>query len=264
VREQGGLYGIGLKIDMDPPHLVQRVSALQDTDGRSINDQVRVGDALLLINGQHVELGSMEALEKAILGPKGSTLKLAFTRMAAPKSSTEQSQDVYEVEVVRHVAIREWDETHSWMEVRDDLRGGRLLADEEIVPVMEAVRRCVVDRSNQALDFIREERVAMCSLGIHFAQDMASESRDRSLRPNQIQILVPGGPAHVSGKLKRGNSPSPSPGSSVMPSPCILPSTPPSFPAPPFCPFLAKLLAPHQHLLLRSPARTSSNHSRYL
>ena len=89
VREQGGLYGIGLKIDMDPPHLVQRVSNLKDPEGRSIND-VRVGDALLLVNGQHVELGSMEALEKAILGPKGSTLNLAFTRMHPPKDPASQ------------------------------------------------------------------------------------------------------------------------------------------------------------------------------
>ena len=217
VREQGGLYGIGLKIDMDPPHLVQRVSNLKDPEGRSIND-VRVGDALLLVNGQHVELGSMEALEKAILGPKGSTLNLAFTRMHPPKDPASQdltrgpfstSEDVYEVEVMRHVAIREWDEDHSWLELRQELRGRRLLADEEIVPVMESVRRCVVDRSNQALDFICEERVAMCSLGIHCAQEMGhgvNEIMDQSLRPNQIQVLVPGCPAHTSGKLKQGRS----------------------------------------------------------
>jgi hypothetical protein len=217
VREQGGLYGIGLKIDIDPPHLVQRVSNLKDPDGHSIND-VRVGDALLLINGQHVELGSIEALEKAILGPKGSTLNLAFTRMQSPKDPASQdlkrgpfstSEDVYEVEVMRHVAIREWDEAHSWLELRQELRGRRLLADEEIVPVMESVRRCVVDRSNQALDFICEERVAMCSLGIHCAQEMGNgvnEIMDQSLRPNQIQVLVPGSPAHTSGKLKQGRS----------------------------------------------------------
>ena len=211
VREQGGLYGIGLKIDMDPPHLVQRVSNLKDPDGHSINE-VRVGDALLLVNGQHVE-----AVEKAILGPKGSTLNLAFARMHPPTDPQQDlkrgpfstSEDVYEVEVMRHVAIREWDEAHSWLELRQELRGRPLLADEEIVPVMESVRRCVVDRSNQALDFICEERVAMCSLGIHCAQEMGNgvnEIMDQSLRPNQIQVLVPGSPAHTSGKLKQGRS----------------------------------------------------------
>jgi hypothetical protein len=239
VREQGGLYGIGLKIDIDPPHLVQRVSNLKDPHGHSIND-VRVGDALLLVNGQHVELGTIDALEKAILGPKGSTLNLAFTRMHPPKDPASQdlkwgpfstSEDVYEVEVMRHVAIREWDEAHSWLELRQELRGRRLLADEEIVPVMESVRRCVVDRSNQALDFICEERVAMCSLGIHCAQEMGNgvnEIMDQSLRPNQIQVLVPGSPAHTSGKLKQGRSRFKSFFSLHHIPPISLPSPPPS------------------------------------
>ena len=205
VRDIGGLYGIGLKIDLDPPHLVQRVSNLKDPEDRSINDKVRQGDALLHIDGEHVELGSMEALEKAILGPKDSTLKLTFVKMPSPGMHAGKSKDVYDVVVKRHVTIREWDETHRWLEVRDDIRDAPLQADIEIVSVMEDLRRCVVDRSNYALDFIREERVAMCSLGMHFAQDMSSDSRDRNLRPNQIQILVPGGPAHISGKLKRGD-----------------------------------------------------------
>ena len=91
------------------------------------------------------------------------------------------------------------------MEVRDEVRGGPLMASEDILPVMEALRSCIVDRSNYARDFIRDERVAMCSLGMHFAQDMSPESRDRRLRPNEIQILVPGCPAEISGLLKKGD-----------------------------------------------------------
>lgn len=145
VREQGGLYGIGLKVDMDPPHLVQRVSNLQAPDGSSLNDHVKVGDSLLLINGQHVELGSMEALEKAILGPKDSTLKLAFKSYAKGTAGANQ-QNIYEIVVKRHVTIREWDETHSWLELRDEFKGNPLLAEEDIVGVMEELRRCVADR----------------------------------------------------------------------------------------------------------------------
>ena len=95
--------------------------------------------------------------------------------------------------------------THTHNTHTIDVKGSPLTAQEEIVSVMEAVRSCVVDRSNYALDFIREERVAMCSLGMHFAQDMSSDSKDRNLRPNQIQILVPASPAHMSGKLKKGD-----------------------------------------------------------
>jgi hypothetical protein len=145
VREQGGLFGIGLKVDMDPPHLVQRVSNLKAPDGTSLNDHVTVGDSLHLINGQHVELGSMEALEKAILGPKDSQLKLAF-KSSAKGVPGQSNQQIYEVVVKRHVAIREWDETHSWLELRDEYKGSPLLAEEDIVGVMEEIRRCVVDR----------------------------------------------------------------------------------------------------------------------
>ena len=53
-------------------------------------------------------------------GPKDSTLKLAFAKMAhTVSSSSAKSNDIYEVVVKRHVAIREWDETHSWLELRD-------------------------------------------------------------------------------------------------------------------------------------------------
>jgi len=53
-------------------------------------------------------------------GPKDSTLKLAFAKMAHTMSSgSAKSNDIYEVVVKRHVAIREWDETHSWLELRD-------------------------------------------------------------------------------------------------------------------------------------------------
>ena len=103
------------------------------------------------------------------------------------------------------LVCREWDETHSWMEVRKEMRGSLLTAPGDIVAVMEALRSCIVDRSNHARDFISYERASMCSLGMHFAQDMSADSKDRSLKPNQIQILVPASPAHMSGQLKTGD-----------------------------------------------------------
>ena len=52
---------------------------------------------------------------------------------------------------------------------------------------------------------IHAERVAMCSMGMHFSQDMSNETKDRHLRANQIQVLVPASPAHMSGKLRKGD-----------------------------------------------------------
>ena len=106
VREQGGLFGIGIKVDTQPPHLVQNISNLRDPHDRSVNDMVRVGDALVQINGEHAELGSMEALEKAILGPKDTRLRLSFAKMSAKWGAATDANEIYELEVKRHVPIR--------------------------------------------------------------------------------------------------------------------------------------------------------------
>jgi hypothetical protein len=203
VREQGGLYGIGLKIDTDPPHMIQRVSDLRDPDDNVLED-LRVGDCLLMIDGKHVEFGSMEALEQAILGPKDSTLTLTFGPRQGSNGTT--SGGIREIVVKRHVPIREWDEKHCWLELRDEAKGRPLLADEGIVCELEALRRCVADRSNCALDLISEERISMSSVGILFAQDMLSnECEAQSMRPNYIHMLVPGSPAHSCGMLQEGD-----------------------------------------------------------
>jgi hypothetical protein len=34
------------------------------------------------------------------------------------RNTAEGTNDIYEVEVKRHVSIREWDELHSWIELR--------------------------------------------------------------------------------------------------------------------------------------------------
>jgi hypothetical protein len=207
-RERGGLFGIGLTVDMDPPYQVQRVSNIKDRNDHSINDRVNVGDSLVLINDERC-VGSMDwsGIEKAILGPKNSTVKLGFERMSLSKRNmVENTKEIYEVEVKRHVPIRDWEESekvHSWIELRKQHQGSPLLAEENIVSVMEELRRCVVDESNRALDFIREENVSMSSLGMHFQQEMLNDSRD--LRPNRILELVPASPAHLSGKLEIGD-----------------------------------------------------------
>ena len=155
-RERIGLFGIGLKVDMDPPHLVQVVSNIKYSNNHSIENRVNVGDSLVCINGERC-VGSMESLEKAILGPKNSTLKLGFERMELSNRNMAQgANDIYEVEVKRHVPIREWEELHGWIELRQEHKGRHLLAEEDIVLVMEELRRCVADPSNYALDFIRE------------------------------------------------------------------------------------------------------------
>jgi hypothetical protein len=338
---------------MDPPHLVQNISNIKYSNNNSLHDRVNVGDSLVLINGERC-VGSMEWLEKAILGPKNSALKLgferggegggdvgyraqvlkedalAFTAAASTVDETKQAnvkaglrhfqkfgadnrlqrahasddsssgsgagagdmeelfqqfieeeqeprrttphdifedcfrnsaysrgagatggagagagamrerfqqlrettqvapqdahsptsttmrmrlsnrntaactKDIYEVEVKRHVPVREWDDVHSWIELREEHKGRPLLAEEDIVLVMEELRRCVVDRSNYALDFLPEENVSVCSLGMYFQQEMSNE-RNGFVGPNKIQVLVPASPAHSSGKLKKGD-----------------------------------------------------------
>jgi hypothetical protein len=344
--ERGGLFGIGIKVDMDPPHLVQNISNIKYSNNNSLHDRVNVGDSLVLINGERC-VGSMEWLEKAILGPKNSALKLgfvrgdvgyhaqvlkeetlAFTAAASTVVETKQAnvkaglryfqkfgadnhlqrahasddsssgsgagagdmeelfqqfieeeeeprrttphdifedffrnsaysrgagatggaeagagamrerfqqllattqvapqdahsptstmrmrlsnrntaactKDIYEVEVKRHVPVREWDDVHSWIELREAQKGRPLLAEEDIVLVMEELRRCVVDGSNYALDFLPEENVSVCSLGMYFQQEMSNERN--GLGPNKIQVLVPASPAHSSGKLQKGD-----------------------------------------------------------
>ena len=106
VREQGGLYGIGVKVDTQPPHLVLNVSNLRDAQGESANHLVHVGDALVKINGKPAELSSMEALERAILGPKDSMLTLSFAKMSSKWGAAANPKEQYDVKVKRHVPIR--------------------------------------------------------------------------------------------------------------------------------------------------------------
>lgn len=54
-KEVAGVYGIGLKIDNDPPHSVQQVHQLLDVDGSNIGHRCAVGDVLTFVDDSPLE-----------------------------------------------------------------------------------------------------------------------------------------------------------------------------------------------------------------
>ena len=54
-KEMSGIYGIGLKIDSDPPHTVQKVHELVDAHGNNCNHRVAVGDILTFVDDAPID-----------------------------------------------------------------------------------------------------------------------------------------------------------------------------------------------------------------
>ncbi len=63
----------------------------------------------------------MDVVEELIFGKKDSLVRLTLN-----SADTGRTEDLL---VKRHVAIRTWDEPHTWLEVRPDLQGQDLLAE---------------------------------------------------------------------------------------------------------------------------------------
>ena len=74
-----GVYGIGMRVDMKPPHTVQDIAKMLDPAGNPILHTVKVGDLLRGVDG--VEVGkrdSIQPLESLIPGENGTTAQLTF------------------------------------------------------------------------------------------------------------------------------------------------------------------------------------------
>eukprot|EP00961_Rhodomonas_salina_P052289 701853-Rhodomonas_salina.4 len=125
-RQVGGVFGIGIKVNTDPPHAVQNVSNLTDPDGTNISSLVKIGDELWAVDGIPTEQESMDVVEGLILGKKDSLVKLTLK-----KKETGRTEELI---VKRHVAVRTWDEPLTWLELREDLLGQNFLADSVCHP----------------------------------------------------------------------------------------------------------------------------------
>ena len=93
-RGMAGVYGIGMKVDMSPPHTVNAVNNLLDPAGRPIVGVIRVGDMLRGVDG--VEVGrrsSMHPLESLIPGEHGTVTQLTL--------HSRETHTTYTVDVLR-------------------------------------------------------------------------------------------------------------------------------------------------------------------
>jgi hypothetical protein len=93
-----GLYGIGMKINPEVPHIVRQVTDLQDENGDSLNHEVQVGDVLILVENQPIHNLDLDALERAIFGEQFSLVALTL--------KSKQPGNVKKLRVRRHVLVR--------------------------------------------------------------------------------------------------------------------------------------------------------------
>jgi hypothetical protein len=93
-----GLYGIGMKINTEVPHVVRLVTDLQDENGCSLNHEIQAGDVLILVDNQPIHNLDIDALERAIFGEQYSLVSLTL-KSKAPGN-------VKQLRVRRHVLVR--------------------------------------------------------------------------------------------------------------------------------------------------------------
>ena len=93
-----GLYGIGMQINTEVPHAVRHVSDLRDENGNSLNDEIQIGDVLILVDDQPIHNLDVDALERALFGEKDSIVSLTL--------KSKQPGRVKQLRVKRHILIR--------------------------------------------------------------------------------------------------------------------------------------------------------------
>ncbi len=93
-----GLYGIGMKINTEVPHVIRQVTGLQDENGNSLNHEVQVGDVLILVDNQPIHNLDLDALERAFFGEQNSLVALTL--------KSKQPGNVKQLRVRRHVLVR--------------------------------------------------------------------------------------------------------------------------------------------------------------
>jgi len=94
---------IGIKIQDQPPHLVQMVVDLIDENGVNINDKVQVGDKLFSLDGVHVSALGVGQLARMATGPEGSLVELTFVKKDSDSDGSDG--ELYTVSVQRHLSI---------------------------------------------------------------------------------------------------------------------------------------------------------------
>ena len=129
--EASGLFGVGLQVSDDPPHVVQRVSRLLDRDRRNVSDTVAIGDTLYSVNDFQVEMSSIDTVEQLIWGDLSTTVRLTFCNKKRQK---------YDVLAIRHVPISVWEQERVWFEIKPEHQNSELCCDPSIVQVLENIR----------------------------------------------------------------------------------------------------------------------------
>lgn len=129
--EAAGLFGVGLQVSDDPPHVVQRVSRLLDRDRRNVSDVVALGDTLYSVNDFQVEMSSIDTVEQLIWGDLSTTVRLTFC---------DRHRQKYDVVAIRHVPISVWEQERVWFEIKPEHQNQELLCDPSIVLTLEKIR----------------------------------------------------------------------------------------------------------------------------
>jgi hypothetical protein len=129
--EAAGLFGVGLQVSDDPPHVVQRVSRLIDKDRRNISEKVAIGDTLYSVNNFQVEMLSIDTVEQLIFGDLGTLVRLTFC---------DKHRQRYEVIATRHVPISVWEQERVWYELKPQMQGRELRCDPSIINILETIR----------------------------------------------------------------------------------------------------------------------------
>eukprot|EP00281_Chroomonas_sp_CCMP1168_P021587 CAMPEP_0206232758 /NCGR_PEP_ID=MMETSP0047_2-20121206/11595_1 /ASSEMBLY_ACC=CAM_ASM_000192 /TAXON_ID=195065 /ORGANISM="Chroomonas mesostigmatica_cf, Strain CCMP1168" /LENGTH=230 /DNA_ID=CAMNT_0053656533 /DNA_START=54 /DNA_END=742 /DNA_ORIENTATION=- len=91
------LFGLGVKIQDNPPHIVQAIVNLRDESHANINHKIAIGDELVHINSVPIAEAHVKTLAHLTCGPKGTVVTLSLRRPGA--------KSTYVVRAVRHVAI---------------------------------------------------------------------------------------------------------------------------------------------------------------
>lgn len=52
---EDGFYGVGVRVSLQPPHILQHIKDIRDMDGRSIQDVIKVGDCLTHVDAVKLE-----------------------------------------------------------------------------------------------------------------------------------------------------------------------------------------------------------------
>ena len=190
--EATGLFGVGLQVSDDPPHVVQRVSRLLDKDQRNVSESVPVGDTLYSVNDFQVEMSSIDTVEQLIFGEMGTTVRLTFCNSLRQK---------YDIVVIRHVPISVWEQERVWYEIRPELQGCDLRCDPSIVNLLETVRATITKGSAVPADLLKDFHHVQTTLGFRIGLQTLEQGSISCV----VQQVIPGSAADQGNGLQPGD-----------------------------------------------------------